>query len=78
MYNVLGVQNVDYVSRKTNNPVTGIRLHLGYERKGCDGICVDSFFCRHSCFSDGLVPVPGDHVNLLFNRYGNVEEVHLD
>lgn len=77
MYKVLGIQNVDYTSKKTGNPVSGIRLHLSYDRRDTDGVCVDSFFCRHSCFPGGEVPRVGDDVNLLFNRYGNVECVEF-
>lgn len=71
---VIGIQNVDYVSKKTSNRVTGVRLHCSYERRDCEGVCVEQFFCKTSAFPDG-VPQLGDEVDLLFNRYGNVQQV---
>ncbi len=71
---VLGVESVNYVSRKTGNPVSGYRLHLSFEKKGCDGVAVESYFVRNESFADG-VPLPGDDVVLYFNKYGNVQSV---
>lgn len=71
---VLGIESVNYVSKKTGNPVSGQRLHLSYDKKGCDGAAVESYFVRNDAFSDG-VPGVGDDVELFFNRYGNVRSV---
>ena len=73
---VMGDESVNYVSKKTGNPVSGYRLHLSYDKKGCDGVAVESYFIRSDAFPDG-VPVVGDDVNLFFNRYGNVQSVVL-
>ena len=64
---VLGVESVNYVSRKTGNPVSGYRLHLSFEKKGCDGVAVESYFVRNESFADDVV--------LYFNKYGNVQSV---
>lgn len=74
--NVLGVENVDYTSSKTGRHVTGIRLHVAYDKKGCDGVAVDNFFCKTAAFPDG-VPSVGDDVEILYNRWGNVESVRF-
>ncbi len=71
---VMGVESVNYVSKKTGNPVSGYRLHLSYDKKGCDGVSVESYFIRNEAFHDG-VPSVGDDVNLFFNRYGSVQSV---
>lgn len=71
---VLGVENVDYVSRRTGNRVIGVRLHTGTEKRGCDGVAVENFFCKPDSFTDGI-PAVGDEVRLLFNRWGSVQEV---
>lgn len=71
---VLGIEPVNYVSKKTGNPVSGQRLHLCYDKKGCDGVAVESFFVRNDAFPDGA-PVVSDDVELYFNRYGNVQSV---
>lgn len=74
---VLGVESVSYVSKKTGHPVSGTRLHLSGPKKGCDGVAVESCFCRSDAFQDGI-PVPGDEVRVFYNRYGNVDSVVLD
>lgn len=72
--NVIGVETVDYVSRKTGNHVTGIRLHVSYEKRNCEGVAVESYYCKPSAFPDG-VPGLGEEVRVSFNRWGNVQEV---
>lgn len=73
---VLGVETVDYVSRKTGNHVTGIRLHTGFEKRNCDGVAVEAFFCKTAAFEGG-VPAVGDEIRVAYNRWGNVEEVTI-
>ena len=41
---VLGIQFVDYVSRKTGNPVKGVTLHSCYPDGQVKGEAVDSIF----------------------------------
>lgn len=74
--NVIGVQIIDYKSKKTGKQVTGVRLHVTYPAKDCDGVCAEQFYCRNDAFPEGI-PKPGDDIDLLFNRYGNVQEVHF-
>lgn len=74
---ILGVETVDYVSRKTGNHVTGIRLHTAQEKRNCTGVSVESFFCKAAAFPDGVLPSVGDEIRLMFNRWGNIEEVSI-
>lgn len=73
---VVGIENVDYVSRKTGNHVTGIRLHTSFEKRNCTGVAVESYYCKPAAFSQGL-PSVGDEIKLSFNRWGNIDEVHI-
>ena len=41
---VLGIQSVDYVSRKTGNPVKGVTLHSAFKDAQVEGESVSSIF----------------------------------
>ena len=41
---VLGIQSVDYVSRKTGNPVKGVTLHSSFKDAQVEGESVSSIF----------------------------------
>ena len=68
---VLGVQYLDYTSRKTGNPVKGLSLHCAYKDQQVEGEAVSKFFV-----SDNLgIPLkflPGDSVNIEFNQRGSI------
>lgn len=74
-YKLLGVEPVSYTSKKTGRPVEGTKLHLGYEKKTCMGLCVLTEYVssRYSDLAcDHLV---GEDVEILYNRFGNVEDL---
>ena len=73
---VLGIETVDYTSKKTNRPVKGTKLHCCFENGNrVDGQSVDSFYISNS------VELPtiklGDEIELLFNRYGSVASINV-
>ncbi len=41
---VLGIQSVDYVSRKTGNPVKGVTLHSSFKDAQVEGESVSSIY----------------------------------
>lgn len=75
---VLGIQSVDYVSRKTGSPVKGTTLHTCYKDAQVMGECVDSIF-----ISDNLgIPCireiqPGMTVDVEYNNRGYVANVSI-
>lgn len=73
---ILGIEKVDYVSKKSGNPVSGYRLHCAFEKKNCEGVAVESYFARDQAFENGI-PEVGDDVTILYNRYGNVQTVTI-
>ena len=75
---VLGVQAVDYVSRKTGNPVKGVTLHSSYKDAQVAGECVSSIFVSDNlgipCVSDIR---PGMTVDVEYNNRGYVADVAI-
>ena len=62
---VLGIQFVDYVSRKTGNPVKGVTLHSCYPDGQVKGEAVDSIFVSDNLGLDFLYQIlPGDEVDI--------------
>ena len=70
---VLGIQFVDYVSRKTGNPVKGVTLHSCYPDGQVKGEAVDSIFVSDNLGLDFLYQIlPGDEVDIEYNNRGYV------
>lgn len=74
---LMGKGIVDYISKKTGQPVKGVTLHLGKSETGVDGIAVESVFI--SAKSDKFeqiakIPLNSD-IDVVYNRWGNVDNV---
>ena len=70
---VLGIQSVDYVSRKTGNPVKGVTLHSTFKDAQVEGESVSSIFVSDNlnlkCISEIR---PGMLVDVEYNNRGYV------
>ena len=70
---VLGIQSVDYVSRKTGNPVKGVTLHSAFKDAQVEGESVSSIFVSDNlnlkCISEIR---PGMLVYVEYNNRGYV------
>ncbi len=78
MYNVVGIQKINYVSKKTGSPVVGTRLHCMQsfpETSESSGYSVDSFYCSSQV--DLSAVSVGSDVEIFFNRYGSVTAVRV-
>ncbi|RHP49170.1 hypothetical protein DWZ40_02830 [Clostridium sp. AF32-12BH] len=75
---VVGVQSVDYVSRKTGNPVKGVTLHSVFKDAQVNGEAVSSIFVSDNlqlpCVSEIQ---PGSLVDIEYNNRGYVQDVRL-
>lgn len=77
MYKVLGIEIVDYVSKKTGNRVKGTKLHCvsDLEKDNLIGNEVESFYISE------VIPLTdidvGCTVNFFFNRFGSVSDVRV-
>lgn len=75
---IVGIEDVNYVSKKTGRAVSGVKLHLTYpldEDKG-EGQGVVSEFCSSNIPVVGTLAV-GDEVEILYNRYGGIVDIRV-
>ena len=77
-YEVIGIEKVEYVSKKTNETVYGMRLHLvsdfEEDRKDANGNCAEQVFTK--CKNANNVEV-GDTIELYYNKYGSIEDLRV-
>lgn len=85
MAKVIGVEVVNYVSKKTNKEVSGYRVHLTTPidpATGC-GDMVESCFLNSVAAQPMLAVCPviddliGQDVRVIYNRYGRVDELMI-
>lgn len=70
---VVGVQSVDYISRKTNEPVKGRTLHCVYKDPQVTGEAATGIFVSDKLGITSLNDVtPGMMVNVEYNNRGFV------
>lgn len=69
---VLGIERVDYVSKKSGNQVKGAYLHLAYDSKRIDGRGVRTEFIGEELASGVAL---GDDIELLYNQYRKVVQI---
>lgn len=75
---VLGIQSVDYTSRKTGNPVKGITLHLAFKDAQVEGDSVSSIFVSDNLGVSCMAEIrPGMMVDVQFNNRGYVCDVAI-
>mgnify|MGYP004597080381 FL=1 len=76
---IVGKQDVNYVSRKTNKPVTGVTLHCVGESQNVNGMAVDTVYISSASpmFEQVLSYPLGSEIMISYNRYGSVESVTL-
>lgn len=73
---VVGIQNVDYVSKRTNQRVLGRQVYLLYpidEKKGVGNSC-------ESVYIGSNVDVPisiNDEIELFYNKFGSVVDIKI-
>lgn len=75
---VIGVESVDYVSRKTGLPVSGQRIHLADHRSrpNVQGVTVESVYIPSALLARlTCVPQLGDNVFIVYDRSGKVADV---
>lgn len=70
---VLGIQSVDYVSRKTGNPVKGVTLHSSFKDAQVEGEAVSPIFVSDNLRLDCVSSIrPGMLVDVQYNNRGYV------
>ncbi len=82
VFELVGIESVDYVSRKSQERVEGVKLHVVGESgastrvKGCS---VETFWVskRADIYKDALTLPLNSRINCSFNRWGNLDTVDL-
>lgn len=76
---IIGKAKVDYVSRKTNQQVSGLTLHVTHEDNNVDGLAVETIFVssKSNVYADANAVKLGDNVNVFYNRFGSVDSIAL-
>ena len=75
---VVGIQRVDYTSRKTGNPVKGTTLHACYKDADVSGEAVDNIFISDALEIGCISQIqPGMVVDIEYNRRGFVSDVAI-
>lgn len=77
-YEIIGIEPVDYVSKKTGNRVKATNLHCYDLNKDPDAVyghAVERLYVRDTIDCSSLQL--GDHINTFYNRWGNIDEVRL-
>lgn len=72
IYDVVGFRKVDFTDQKTGKQVRGYSLHLGRPFTSADAAGTE--VRKEFISSDYVAYVPsvGDHIKLLYNRYGKI------
>lgn len=82
VFKLVGREDVDYTSKKTNEQVQGIRLHV-IGAKGTnsrvDGCAVDSLWVsKRSKMYDDVVGIPIDtNIECNYNSWGSIDSIRL-
>lgn len=76
---IIGKAKVDYVSKKTNQQVNGITLHVTHEENNVDGLAVETIFVssKSNVYADANAVKLGEKVNVYYNRFGSVDSIAL-
>lgn len=70
---VLGTQLVDYVSKRTNQPVKGFTLFVAYRDSQVTGHSVSNVFISDNLGIPGVIDIkPGSYVDVEYNNRGFV------
>lgn len=74
---VVGRNNVKYTSKKTNNLVEGVNLHLVGNRPNVEGEAVETIFisARSDMYNMCLTIPFGTEIRVSYNRWGSAEYI---
>lgn len=74
---IVGKQSVNYISKKTQEPVKGVSLHCVGSRNDVEGHSVETIFISaKSAMYDEVSKMPlGTEITVSYNRWGSVDYV---
>lgn len=79
MAKVIGIKNVDYVSKKTGKNVVGITLYLTEPAEDVKGMSCESVYVSFAsrAYEDAKLCALGDDVEVGYNKYGQISTLCL-
>lgn len=79
MANVVGIEKVSYISKKSGNQVEGYRVHCTEENENVTGVeVINEFISREYLSIKSAEEVLGSEIRFLYNKFGRcvgMEEV---
>lgn len=79
---LVGITNVDYISKKTNERVQGKSLHGLVACKATEGVgekCENVYVSANSdLYKQVEKMVIGSEINVYYNRFGGVEDIAVN
>lgn len=71
---IIGIEELDYTSKKSGNRVQGYKLYMTYEQEKVNGLaCISEFVSKEV----GLGVEVSDEVELLYNKFGQVTKIDI-
>lgn len=76
MYKIVGIESVNYVSKKTGRPVVGSKLYLITDdvKQNLVGHSTTEIFVSGQIQGIPVLAV-NDNVNIFFNQFGSVQSI---
>lgn len=77
MFEIIGIERLDYVSKKNGQRVRGTNLYCidGSEYKNTIGNRCEKLYCKESVDTSDFAI--GDRIEVSYNRWGNIETAAL-
>lgn len=72
-YTVIGIEKVNYTN-KSGVVVEGLRIHLTFEKKNCDGLAVETVYMSYDLGAGLSV---GNEIELYYNKFGRPVHVAI-
>lgn len=75
-FKVIGIKTIAYTSKKTGQPVEGVELHCMYNDNRVAGCAVDKIFLSTRYHDISHLKLE-DTIDVLYNRYGQVDRIEI-
>lgn len=74
VYEIYGIEDVNYTSRKTGRQVRATNLHCVYNRDSINGTGCERLYVPNTVDMPHDLDI-GDHIEVYYNRFQTVEKV---
>lgn len=78
MAKVIGIEKVNYISKKTGKEVNGYNIYYSYPltKEGSEGTKADHEYINADLFNSKGIMV-GDEVEFQYNKFGSVTDIRV-